>query len=92
MDNVLEIDSYIYTEDMALENEVYVKKTVKNINVLQKTYGLTNADIRKLDVVDGCIEVYGLLYPRGFSFSPEIGFYMKSLNNNTPKTKESVVA
>ncbi len=80
MDNILEIDTYIFSSPDSPDNEVYVKRTIKNINALQKTYGITNNDIRKMEQIDGCLEVYKLLYAKGFSFKPEIGFYMDRLD------------
>ena len=72
--NGLMVETYIYTSSTADDNEVYVPKTIGNINRLCR-FGCTNTEIENLNVSDGLIEVYPLMRDKGYKFKPEKGFY-----------------
>ena len=73
----LTIDSYIFSEENDPDNEVFVKKTITNINALQETYDLSEKEIDNLVLEDGCIEIFKPLYSKGFLYRPETGFFKR---------------
>ena len=62
------------SNDMPENNNVYVPKSVSNKNILLEC-GCTDQEIEKLPIEDGCIDVYKVLYDKGFRFDVIKGFY-----------------